>query len=67
MYSMTYINNMVVCKQGVQDWKHFCKKNQYPRGKVLNFENWYNGEVSKIGHYFRKYLKMDANHQTMFS
>ena len=28
----------------------------------MNFENWVNGEVSKIGHYFRKFgdLKIDV-------
>ena len=29
-------------------------KNQHTQRKLLNFENWVNGEVSKIGHYFRK-------------
>ena len=30
--------------------------------KLLNFENWINGEVSKIGHHFRKLndLKIDV-------
>ena len=29
-------------------------KNQHPQRKLLNFENWVNGEVSKIGHHFSK-------------
>ena len=29
-------------------------KNQHAQRKLLNFETWCNGEVSKIGHYFRK-------------
>ena len=29
-------------------------KNQHTQRKLLNFENWVNGEVSKIGHNFRK-------------
>ena len=29
-------------------------KNQHTQRKSLNFENWVNGEVSKIGHHFRK-------------
>ena len=29
-------------------------KNQHTQRKLLNFENWNNGEVSKIGHQFRK-------------
>ena len=34
----------------------FLPKNQHTPGlrKLLNFENWVNGEVSKIGHHFRK-------------
>ena len=31
----------------------FLPKNQHTKGKLLNFENWCNGEVSKIGHHFR--------------
>ena len=34
--------------------ERFFPKNQYTQGKLLNFENWVNGEVSKIGHHFRK-------------
>ena len=29
-------------------------KNQHIQKKLLNFDNWCNGEVSKIGHHFRK-------------
>ena len=32
----------------------FLPKNQHTQRKLLNFENWVNGEVSKIGHHFRK-------------
>ena len=40
----------------------FLHKNQHTQRKLLNFENWVNGEVSKVGHHFRKYsdLKIDA-------
>ena len=34
--------------------ERFLPTNQHTRRKLLNFENWCNGEVSKIGHYFRK-------------
>ena len=34
-------------------------KNQHTQRKLLNFENWCNGEVSKIGHRFRSGLKID--------
>ena len=42
--------------------ERFLPKNQQTQRKLLNFENWVNGEVSKIGHRFRKksYLKIDA-------
>ena len=32
----------------------FWPKNQHTQRKLLNFENWVNGEVSKIGHHFTK-------------
>ena len=37
---------------GIQNWKDFCLKiNICTQRKLLNFENWSNGEVSKIGHH----------------
>ena len=30
----------------------FLLKNQHTQGKLLNFEFWINGELSKIGHHF---------------
>ena len=32
----------------------FLPKNQHTQKKLLNFENWVSGEVSKIGHHFSK-------------
>ena len=34
--------------------ERFLHKNQHNQRKLLNFENWVNGEVSKIEHHFRK-------------
>ena len=34
--------------------ERFQDKNQHTQGKSLNFENWSSGELSKIGHHFRK-------------
>ena len=36
--------------------------NQHTQRKLLNFENWVSGEVSKIGHHFIKLsdLKIDV-------
>ena len=34
--------------------ERFLPKNQHIQRKSLNFENWVNGEVSKIGHHFSK-------------
>ena len=41
--------------------ERFLPKNLHTQRKLLNFENWVNGEVSKIGHHFRKQsdLKID--------
>ena len=36
--------------------ERFLPKNQHTQRKLLNFENWVNGEVSKIGHHFRKLM-----------
>ena len=32
----------------------FLPKNQHTQRKLLNFENWVSGEVSKIDHHFSK-------------
>ena len=29
-------------------------KNQHTKRKLLNFANWFSGEVSKLGHHFKK-------------
>ena len=34
--------------------ERFLPKNQHTQRKLLNFENWINGEVSKNRHHFRK-------------
>ena len=34
--------------------ERFLPKDQHTQRKLLNFENWVNGEVSKIRHHFRK-------------
>ena len=41
-----------VFKRGVLK-ERFLPKNQHTQRKLLNFENWVNGEVSKIGHHFK--------------
>jgi hypothetical protein len=51
-----------VFKRGIQNWKDFLPKNQYTQRNFEKFENWVNGEVSKIGHHFREKsdLKIDV-------
>ena len=48
----------IVCITGFQaggkKLEGFLPKNQHTQGKLLKFENWFNGKVSKIGHHFRK-------------
>ena len=34
--------------------ERFLPKNQHTETKLFSFENWFNGEVSKIKHHFRK-------------
>ena len=43
-----------VFKRGGTKLERFLPKNQHTQGKLLNFENWASGEVSKIGHHFSK-------------
>ena len=38
-------------KSGNTKLERFLPKNQHTQRKLLNFENWCNGEVSKIGHH----------------
>ena len=37
-----------VFKQGLQNLLRFLPKNQHTQRKLLNFENWVNGEASKV-------------------
>ena len=39
---------------GCKKLERFLPKNQPTQRKLLNFENWVSGEVSKIGHHFSK-------------
>ena len=39
---------------GVFKREYKIRKNQQTQRKLLNFENWVNGEVPKFGHHFRK-------------
>ena len=41
-------------QKGGTKLERFLHKNQHTQRKLLNFENWVNGEVSKIGHHFSK-------------
>ena len=54
LYTMYDNTGCGVFKRGVQKLERFLPKNQHTQRKFLNFENWVNGEVSKIGHHFSK-------------
>ena len=49
-------------KAGSTKLKRFLHKNHYTQRKLLNFEFWIDGELSKIGHVFsnKKRLKNDS-------
>ena len=55
---MGWISGMVIWvvefSRGGTKLERLLPKNQHTQRKLLNFENWVNGEVSKIGHHFRK-------------
>ena len=52
--------NVEFCTSGIHimamvtKLERFLQKNQHTHRKLLNFENWVNTELSKIGHQFRK-------------
>ena len=55
----TYLGNVQygisgcgVFKAGIQNYKGFWLKINCIQMKLPNFENWSNGELSKIGHHF---------------
>ena len=53
---------IVEFSKGGTKLERFLPKNQHTQRKLLNFENWVSGEVSKIGHHFSKQsdLKIDV-------
>ena len=59
--SIIVIYRLLSFQAGGKKLERFLPKNQHTQRKLLNFENWCNGVVSKIGHCFRKwsYLKID--------
>ena len=54
--------HVVEFSNGGTKLERFLPKNQHTQRKLLNFENWVNGKVLKIGHHFSKesVLKNDA-------
>ena len=46
------ISGCGVFKAGIQNKKGFWLKINCIQMKIPNFENWINGELSKIGHHF---------------
>ena len=53
-WAQRYLHSMVVrvFKWGGTKLERFLPKNQHTQRKLLNFNNWDNGELSKIGHHF---------------
>ena len=45
---------VVEFSNGGYKFEGFLPKNQHTQRKLLNFENWISGKVSKIGCHFRK-------------
>ena len=43
-----------VFKRGGTKLERLLPKNQHTQRKLLNLQNWVNGDVTKIGHHFRK-------------
>ena len=49
--TLTMAIRVVDYQVGSTKLERFLPKNQHTQRKLLNFENWVNGEVSKIGHH----------------
>ena len=45
--------------------ERFLAKNQHTQRKLMNFQNWSSGELSKIGHHFRKKWFKNGSYQKM--
>ena len=45
--------------------ERFLQKNQQTQRKLLNFEFWINGELSKIGHHFSSKIFKNGFYQKM--
>ena len=54
VYVLSKAIRFVEFSSGGYKKERFLPKNQHTQRKVLNFENWVSGEVSKIGHHFSK-------------
>ena len=48
------VTRVVEFSSGGYKLEIFLPKNQHTQRKLLNFDNWCSGELSKIGHHFRK-------------
>ena len=49
---ITMVVQVLEFSSGGTKLERFLHKNQHNQRKLLNFEFWINGEVSKIGHHF---------------
>ena len=54
MYVLIMAIRVVEFSSGGYKINRFLLMNQRTQRKLLNFDNWVNGEVSNIGHHFRK-------------
>ena len=58
-YLCTMVIRVVNVSSGGTKLDRFLPKNQHTQRKLLNFENWCSGELSKIGHHFSNKLIFD--------
>ena len=55
-HSTLWLYGLSSFQAGGTKLERFLPKNQCTQGKLLNFENWFSGELSKIGHHFTNKL-----------
>ena len=51
-YCEVWLYGLSSFRAGGTKLERFLPKNQHTQSKLLNFENWCNGELSKIGYKF---------------
>ena len=67
LFSIPTILNMAIPVMEFQVRGYKIRKIQHTQMKLLNFENWCSGKLSKIGHNFSNNMILKSCYQKMYS